>query len=122
MRYNIDFIYKRHNILKVCDIVNITLLKNAYIAYRPTDNSNTNLLRKFIKSTYIYNRPKYAFVIPKCRLNISIHSVHFVSIKLWNKLNTKMKLIKNIKLFIKKLKFLILIIINFNFTNNIQFY
>ena len=26
LRYNIDDIYKRHNILKLCDIVNITLL------------------------------------------------------------------------------------------------
>ena len=34
LRSNIDFIYKRHNILKVCDIVDITLLKNAYITYR----------------------------------------------------------------------------------------
>ena len=91
----------RHNILKLCDIVNIKLLKNAYIAY--TD-ANTNLLRKFVKSNYTLTRPRYAFVIPKCRLNISIHAVHFASIKLWNKLNTKMKLIKNIKLFIKKLK------------------
>ena len=41
LRYNIDFIYKIHNILKLYDIVNITLLKNAYIAY--TDNANTNL-------------------------------------------------------------------------------
>ena len=45
---NIDIIYKIHNILKLCDIVNITLLKNAYIAY--TGNANTNLLRKFVKS------------------------------------------------------------------------
>ena len=55
LRFNIDFIYKRHNILKLCDIsyiVNITLLKNAYIAY--TDNANTNLLRTFVKSTYTY--------------------------------------------------------------------
>ena len=102
LRSNIDFIYKRQNILKLCDIVNITLLKNAYIAY--TDNANTNLLRKFVKSTYTLTRPRYAFVIPKYRLNISIHAVHYASIKLWNKLNTKMKLIKNIKLFIKKLK------------------
>ena len=102
LRSNIDFIYKRHTILKLCDIVNITLLKNAYIAY--TDNANTNILRKFVKSTYTLTRPRYAFVIPKCRLNISIHAVHFTSIKLWNKLNTKMKLINNIKLFIQKLK------------------
>ena len=102
LRSNIDFIYKRHNILKLCDIVNITLLKNAYIDY--TYNVNTNLLRKFVKSTYTLTRPRYTFVIPKCRLNISIHAVHFSSIKLWNKLNTKMKLIKNIKLIIKKLK------------------
>ena len=81
--------------------LNITLLKNAYIAY--TDNAKTNLLRKFVKSSLL-TRPRYAFVIPKCRLNISIHAVHFATIKLWNKLNTKMKLIKNIKLFIKKLK------------------
>ena len=55
MRFNIDFIYKRHKFLKLCDIsyiVNITLLKNAYIAY--TDNANTNLLRTFVKSTYTY--------------------------------------------------------------------
>ena len=50
MIYNIDFIYKRHNILKLCDIVNITLLKNAYISY--TDKANTNLLHKFVNSTY----------------------------------------------------------------------
>ena len=49
---------------------------------------------KFVKSTYTLTRPRYAFVIPKCRLNISIHTVHFASIKLWNKLYTKMKLIK----------------------------
>ena len=99
LRSNINVIYK------ICDIVNITLLKNAYIAY--TGNANTNLLRTFVKSTYtliIITRPRYAFVIPKCRLNISIHEVHFSSIKLWNKLNTKMKLINKIKLFIKKLK------------------
>ena len=53
-----------------------------------------NLLRKFVKSTYTLTRPRYAFVIPKCRLNISIHAVHFSSIKLWNKLNTKLKLIQ----------------------------
>ena len=29
----------------------MTLLKNAYIAY--TDNANTNLLRKFVKSSYL---------------------------------------------------------------------
>ena len=64
LRSNIYFIYKIHrtqdtrpNILKRCDIVNITLLKNAYIAY--TDNANTNLLRKFVKSTYTLTRPKY---------------------------------------------------------------
>ena len=102
LRSNIDFIYKRHNILKLCDIVNIKLLKNAYITY--TNNANTNLLRKFVKSTYTLTRPRYAFVIPKCRLNSIMHVVHFSSIKLWNKLNTKIKLIKNIKLFIKKLK------------------
>ena len=95
LRSNIDFIYKRHNILKLCDI---KLLKNAYVAY--TDYANTNLLRKFVKSTYTLTRPRYAFIILKCRFNISIHAVHFASIKL----NTKMKLIKNIKLFIKKLK------------------
>ena len=92
LQSNIDVIYKIHNILKLCDIVNITLLKHAYIAY--TDNANTNLLRKFVKSTYTLTRPIYAFVIPKYRLNISIYAVHFASIKLWNKLNTKMKLIK----------------------------
>ena len=102
MRYNIDFIYEIHNILKCCDIVNITLLKNAYIAY--TDNANTNLLLTFVKSTYTYTRSRYAFDILKCRLNISIHAVHFAIIKLWNKLNIKLKLIQNIKLFIKKLK------------------
>ena len=99
LRSIIDFIYKIHNILKLFDIVNITLLKNAYNSY--TDNANTNLLRKFVISTYTLTRPRYAFVIPKCRLNISIHAVHFS--KLWNKLNTKMKLITNINLFIKKL-------------------
>ena len=75
---NIDFIYKIHNILKLCDIGNITLLKNAYIAY--TDNANTNFLRKFVKSTYTLTRPRYAFCIHKCRLNISIHAVQFASI------------------------------------------
>ena len=92
LRSNIDFIYKRHNILKLGDIVNITLIKNAYIAY--TDNANTNLLRKFVKSINTLTRSRYAFVIPKCRLNISIHAVHYTSIKLSNKLNTKSKLIK----------------------------
>ena len=62
------------------------------------------LLRKFVKSTYTLTKPRYEFVIPKCRLNISIHAVHFSNIKLWNNLNTKMKLITNIKLFIKKFK------------------
>ena len=75
MRYNIDFIYKRHNILKLFYIVNITLLKNAYIAY--TGNANTNLLRKFVKSTYTLTISRYAFVIPKCKLNISIHAVQY---------------------------------------------
>ena len=102
MRSNIDFIYKRHNILKLYNIVNITLLTNAYISYN--DKANTNLLCKLVKSIYTYTRARYAFVIPKCRLNISIHAVHFASIKLWNNLNTKLKLIENIKLFIKKLK------------------
>ena len=83
MRYTIDCIYKRHNILKVYDIVNIILLKNAYISY--TDNANTNLLRTFVNSTYTLTRPRYVFVIPKCRLNISIHAVHYTSIKLCNK-------------------------------------
>ena len=89
--------------------MHILLIYSLYIAY-PTDNANTNLFRKFVKITYTLTRPRYAFVIPKCRLhiniydNICINAVHFASIKLWNKLNTKMKLIKNIKLFIKKLK------------------
>ena len=52
---NIDVIYKRH-ILKLCDIVNITLLKNAHIAY--TINANTNLLCKLVKSTYMLTRPR----------------------------------------------------------------
>ena len=77
LRSNIDFIYKRHNILKLCDIVNITLLKNSYIAY--TDNANTNLLRQFVKSTYTLTRPRYAFVIPKCRLNICIFKYCYCS-------------------------------------------
>ena len=77
---NIDFIYTRHNVLKLCDIVNITLLKDVYIAY--TDTTNTNIVHKFVKSTYTLTRPIYAFVIPKCRLNISIHAVHFANIKL----------------------------------------
>ena len=78
MESNIDYIYKRHNILKLCDIglVNITLLKNAYIVY--ADNYNTNLLRTFVKSTYTLTRPRYAFVIPKYRLHISIHALHFL--------------------------------------------
>ena len=59
-----------------------------HIAY--TGNANTNLLRKLVKSTYTYTRPRYAFVIHKCRLHISIDAVHFASIKLWNKLNTKL--------------------------------
>ena len=78
MRYNIDFIYKIHNILKLYDIFNITLITNTYIAY--TYKANTNLLRKFVKSTYTYTRPRYKFVNPKCGLNISIHAVHFASI------------------------------------------
>ena len=57
---------------------------------------------KFITISLHIPRPRYAFVISKCRLNISIYAVHFASIKLWNKLNTKMKSITNIKLFIKK--------------------
>ena len=83
---------KKHNILKLCYIV----------AY--TDNSNTNLLHTFVNRTYTYTRPRYTFVIAKSGLNISIHAVHFSSIKLWNKLNTMLKLITNIKIFIKKLK------------------
>ena len=47
-----------------------------------------------------YTIPRNEFVIPKCRLNNIINAVHFASIKL----NTKLKLIKNIKLFITKLK------------------
>ena len=82
LRSNIDFIYKIHHILNFCDIVNIILLKNDYISY--TDKVNTNLLRKYVKITYTYTRARYAFVILKCRLNISIHAVHFASIKIWN--------------------------------------
>ena len=48
----------------------------------------------------------YECVIPTCRLNISIHAVHFASNKLWNTLNTNLKLITNIMLKIKKIVYL----------------
>ena len=74
MRSNIDCVYEIHNNFKLCDVVNITLLKNAYIAY--TYKANTNLLRKFVKRTYTYTKHRYAFVIPKYRLNNIIHAVY----------------------------------------------
>ena len=45
----------------------------------------------------------YTICIPKYRLNIILYAMYYANIKIWNKLNKNLKIIENIKLFIKML-------------------
>ena len=89
--------------MKIVDLdFKVTLLKNTHYAFNRV--YRTKLLQKFVLCSNSCTRAKNRFIIPKCRINISCYAVHYASIKLWNNLSNKLKIIKPIKLFIKKLK------------------
>ena len=77
-RTNINFIYKRHNILKIVDlvlIIKVTLLKNTHYAFNTV--YRTKLLQKCVRCLNSCTRAKNRFIIPKCRINISCYAVQY---------------------------------------------
>ena len=83
-------------------IYKVTLLKNTHYAFNRV--YRIKLLQKFVLCSNSCTRVNNRFIIPNCRINISCYAVHYASIQLWNNLSNKLKIIKLIKLFIKKLK------------------